>query len=120
MDGSAGNARVFDRVHGSGGNGGGLKGGDSTCIVSTGDQPAPGLGWTQEEPGYHGEASFGKGADTTNGILSGGGAGFYGGGAGWPAAGGGSGYISSKYLINANTVESTHTGNGECKISELN
>ena len=46
--------------------------------------------------------------------------GFYGGGSAWYGASGGSGYIAESYLKNCKTLTSTHTGNGECKITLLN
>ena len=60
-----------------------------------------------------------KGGESTHGLLNGGGAGWFGGGTGWLAAGGGSGYINTQYLQNSETTTSTHTGNGECKITVL-
>ncbi len=45
--------------------------------------------------------------------------GFYGGASGWRGAGGGSGYIAENYLKKCKTLTSTHTGNGECKITLL-
>ena len=46
--------------------------------------------------------------------------GFYGGASGYLGAGGGSGYIATSYLKNCKTLTSTHTGDGECKITLLN
>lgn len=80
--GSAGNSRVFASANGVGGSGGGTEG---TAGVATKD--IPGTGGTQTTPGL--DASFGKGGESsTNGLMSGGGAGLFGGGRAWLAAGG--------------------------------
>lgn len=86
------------------------------------------IGATQDSPGMPGGEDtvgagiFGKGgsgASANAGLNSGGGAGLFGGGSAYLCGGGGSGYVNTNYLKKAQTVTSTHTGNGECKITEL-
>lgn len=108
--GSGANSVVYGSTNGFGGNGGGLEGEDGKATSDV-----PGKGGTQNTPGIN--ASFGKGGESTHGLLNGGGAGWFGGGTGWLAAGGGSGYINTQFLKNAETITSTHTGDGECKIT---
>lgn len=110
--GSGANSVVYNSTNGFGGNGGGLEGKDGKSNRSDW-----GTGGTQTTAGIN--ASFGKGGESTHGLLNGGGAGWFGGGTGWLAAGGGSGYINTQYLQNSETTTSTHTGNGECKITVL-
>ena len=110
--GSGANSVVYDSTNGFGGNGGGTEGTDGKSNKSD-----YGTGGTQTTAGR--DASFGKGGESTHGLLNGGGAGWYGGGTGWLAAGGGSGYINPAFLQNAKTLTSNHTGNGECRITEI-
>lgn len=120
--GGAGHSSQF-----SGGKGGGLVGGKdgSHSQNGTGGTQSSG-GYTDswsEHTGYTIDGGFGFGGSMSSsasfGSKAGGGSGWYGGGSG-VAGGGGSGYVNTSKLSNASTQESTHTGDGYARITELN
>lgn len=127
MDGGSGaNHRIYGSANGYGGNGGGINGEDgkgfSNSISQGGKQDGPGMQDDKEDACYNGK--FGKGGDGSANLQQaalacGGGGGYYGGTARYLAGGGGSGHINFHFLKYAKTTTSSHTGNGECKITLL-
>lgn len=130
MDGGSGaNSVIYGSANGYGGNGGGIKGDDAKIIFA---YTLTATGGTQEGPGIANggqpdctKGKFGKGGDGSNSLQEkgqpcGGGGGYYGGAAQYLGGGGGSGHINFNFLKYAKTMTSSHTGNGECKITLLN
>lgn len=117
----------------SGGEGGGLKGGDVLGGVHYG-RPGKDIayGGTQTGPGHtmyanseHGRGGFGYGGNAANSscphCASGGGSGWYGGGPGngSEGAGGGSGHINEDVLQNGQMESGVREGHGYAQITSL-